>query len=320
MSKLIYFHGFGSSGESSTAKTLKELLNRWTVMAPDIPVDPAEALPFLKELCEKEKPDVIVGTSLGGAYAQQMVGFKRICVNPALDISRHKDILHRGIFKFFSPRQNGKRRFLITSKIIKNFTEMEKHQFDGYSKKDQWNVYGLFGTQDTVVDNLSLFKYYYDETYSFHGGHRLSRETIQGYLIDLINVAIRGGWYKPYGFREYPVWPSLRPMNVVPDDASFLTKEELAKMAEITKLREQLTPDLFRHEILKGVDQKYAWVGDFYRPSTGHRWTEFSFSEPFDEDGDAYDNDLARVERKRVVKLSDVPTAFFKTIAPKTIY
>ena len=41
------------------------------VVAPDIPVDPAEALPYLKELCEKEQPDMIVGTSMGGMYAQE---------------------------------------------------------------------------------------------------------------------------------------------------------------------------------------------------------------------------------------------------------
>ncbi len=44
MNKLIYFHGFGSSGEGGTVKTLQELLTDWVVLAPDIPVDPAEAL------------------------------------------------------------------------------------------------------------------------------------------------------------------------------------------------------------------------------------------------------------------------------------
>ena len=72
MKKLIYFHGFGSSGEGSTVRTLRELLPHWTVIAPDIPVDPKEALPFLKMLCEREQPNVIVGTSMGGMYAQQM--------------------------------------------------------------------------------------------------------------------------------------------------------------------------------------------------------------------------------------------------------
>ena len=93
MNKVIYFHGFGSSGEGSTVRTLSELLPDWTVIAPDIPVDPKEALPFLQELCAKEQPDVVVGTSMGGMYAQQMRGFKRICVNPSFNISKRKHIL-----------------------------------------------------------------------------------------------------------------------------------------------------------------------------------------------------------------------------------
>ena len=66
--KLIYFHGFGSSAASGTIRTLREKLPDFKVIAPDIPVDPAEALPFLRELCEKEQPNVVVGTSMGGMY------------------------------------------------------------------------------------------------------------------------------------------------------------------------------------------------------------------------------------------------------------
>jgi hypothetical protein len=65
MKKLIYFHGFGSSGEGGTVKTLRELLPEWIVLAPDIPVDPIVALPFLKDLCQTEQPDIVVGTSMG---------------------------------------------------------------------------------------------------------------------------------------------------------------------------------------------------------------------------------------------------------------
>ena len=65
MNKLIYFHGFGSSGEGSTVRSLRELLPEWEVLAPDIPVDPAEALPFLRDFCKREQPNVIVGTSIG---------------------------------------------------------------------------------------------------------------------------------------------------------------------------------------------------------------------------------------------------------------
>ncbi len=120
MDTLVYFHGFGSSGEGSTVKTLREMLPEWTVLAPDIPVDPADALDYLKDICSNAKPNVVVGTSMGGMYAQQMRGFKRICINPAFDLPQHKDILYEGTFEFLNPRKNGETTFVITPDIIRH--------------------------------------------------------------------------------------------------------------------------------------------------------------------------------------------------------
>lgn len=186
MNKLVYFHGFGSSGEGSTVKTLRELLPNWVVSAPDIPVDPAEALPFLKEVCMKEQPDIIVGTSMGGMYAQQMYGFKRVCVNPAFDISQHEDILKVGTFEFFNPRKNGEKTFTITPEIIQHFAEMEAHQFEDITGKDQVNVYGLFADNDTTVNCEDIFRQHYKNVIHFHGEHRLNRQVIEEVLVPLI--------------------------------------------------------------------------------------------------------------------------------------
>ena len=186
MNRLIYFHGFGSSGEGSTVKTLRELLPDWEVLAPDIPVDPAEALPFLKELCKNAKPDVIVGTSMGGMYAQQMRGFRCICVNPAFDISKHEDILKEGIYDFFNPRKNGEKTFTITSEIISHFAEMETRQFEGVTDEDCEIVYGLFADNDTTVNCEDLFRKHYKYVLHFHGEHRLNRQVIEEVLVPLI--------------------------------------------------------------------------------------------------------------------------------------
>ena len=183
MKKLIYFHGFGSSGEGSTVKTLQELLKGWTVIAPDIPVDPAEALPFLKDLCKTENPDIIIGTSMGGMYAQQMRGLKRICVNPAFDLPQHKDILYEGTFEFFNARKDGETTFTITPEIITHFEEMGAHQFDGITDEDRGNVYGLFADNDTTVNCEDIFRQHYQ---NFHGEHRLNRQVIEGVLVPLI--------------------------------------------------------------------------------------------------------------------------------------
>lgn len=186
MKKLIYFHGFGSSGEGSTVRTLRELLPHWTVIAPDIPVDPKEALPFLKMLCKREQPNVIVGTSMGGMYAQQMRGFNRICVNPAFDLPQHKDILYEGTFEFFNPRKDGKNTFTITPEIIQHFAEMEAHQFDGITDEDREKVYGLFADNDTTVNCEDIFLQHYENVVHFHGEHRLNRHVVEETLIPLI--------------------------------------------------------------------------------------------------------------------------------------
>ena len=109
--KIVYFHGFGSSGASGTVETLRNLLPDATIIAPDIPIDPVEALPFLKKLCEDEQPDIVVGTSMGGMYAQQMRGFVRICVNPALNMSTMSSVLKTGEHKFFNRRKDNQKTF-----------------------------------------------------------------------------------------------------------------------------------------------------------------------------------------------------------------
>ena len=80
--KILYLHGFASSGNNGSVKLLRSLLPDVEFISPDIPVEPAEALPFLQELCAKEDPDLVIGTSMGGMYAEQLTGRYRILVNP----------------------------------------------------------------------------------------------------------------------------------------------------------------------------------------------------------------------------------------------
>ncbi|WP_156132485.1 hypothetical protein [Prevotella pectinovora] len=44
---------------------LRKRMPEYIILAPDIPVSPREALPFLREYCEENKADLIIGTSMG---------------------------------------------------------------------------------------------------------------------------------------------------------------------------------------------------------------------------------------------------------------
>lgn len=184
--KLMYLHGFGSSAASGTARTLKEILLEFDVVAPDIPVDPAEALPFLRGLCMNEVPDVIVGTSMGGMYTQQLRGYKRICVNPAFEMSKKSNVLTVGVHEYFKPRKDGSTHFEITPEIIRHHAEMEEHQFDGITENDHQQVWGMFADNDQLVNCEGIFLEHYNQVVHFHDDHRLDDENIKTVLVPLI--------------------------------------------------------------------------------------------------------------------------------------
>lgn len=184
--KIVYFHGFGSSGSSGTVQLLAQLLPEVEIVAPDIPVDPAEALPYLKELCAKEQPDLVIGTSMGGMYAQQMRDFKRICVNPAFNMSTMSKVLKTGEHQFFNRRKDNQKTFRITRDIIQHHNQMERQQFKDITPEQKETCWGLFGINDPVVNTYDLFKKHYPNAMKFEGEHRLNEKVLKKVIIPLV--------------------------------------------------------------------------------------------------------------------------------------
>ena len=185
--KIVYFHGFGSSGASGTVESLRHHLPEHEIIAPDIPVDPQLALPYLTGFVREQQPDLIIGTSMGGMYAQQMFGFKKILVNPAFNMSTMSKVLKAGKrYPFQNGRKDGEKDFLITGQIVKNFNQMERQQFKGMTDFDKENTWGLFGTNDTTVNCYDLFKKHYPNARRFEGEHRLNDKSLKTAVIPLI--------------------------------------------------------------------------------------------------------------------------------------
>lgn len=186
--KIVYFHGFGSSHASGTVELLRKLLPEDEVVAPDIPIDPAEALPYLKQFCADETPDIIIGTSMGGMYAQQMRGYKRIIVNPAFNMSTQSKVLKTGEHEFYNGRYDGAKKFRITKDIIQHHNQMERQQFKDVTDEERELVWGLFGINDPVVKTYDVFKKHYpaDHAIRFEGEHRLNDKVIKKVLLPLI--------------------------------------------------------------------------------------------------------------------------------------
>ncbi len=192
--KILYLHGFGSSGASGTVELLRrefwnaEAAHRATVTAPDIPADPAEAMPMLEALAYDEMPDLVVGTSLGGMYAQQLHGFTRICVNPSFTITKKYDVLYVGKHRWLNRRKDGETEFHVTKETIAHFQEMEAHQFDGITDDDRSLCHGLFGDEDEMAPEVRpIFEAHYPGmAHGFQGGHRMNAQIVAHVLLPYI--------------------------------------------------------------------------------------------------------------------------------------
>ena len=184
---IVYFHGYGSSSQSNSAKYLAEMMPEYNVIAPDIPVDPAEALPFLKDYCSSHHADLVIGTSMGGMYAMQMTQCLRICVNPALHLSQVKDVLQVGTFERFQPTADGQTHFTITEEIIDHFKEMEQnlfvHETNESRFESRFDCWGFFADGDTLVNCKDEFAQHFTHVEDFHGEHRMNESVIHDVII-----------------------------------------------------------------------------------------------------------------------------------------
>ena len=180
---IVYLHGYGSSSQSNTAKYLAKNMPGYNVIAPDIPVDPKEALPFLEEYCTAHHADLIIGTSMGAMYAMQMTQCLRICVNPALHLSQKKDVLKVGTFEYFQPTADSRTHYTITEEIIQHFKEMEDHMFDNIKYDNPYNCWGFFADGDTLVNCKDEFAQHFTNVFDFHGEHRMNDQVIRDVII-----------------------------------------------------------------------------------------------------------------------------------------
>ena len=122
---ILYVHGFASSGQTGSVATLRLLLPGATVIAPDLPVEPEEAMELLRDIVSAEKPDLIIGTSMGGMYSEMLYGIDRIIVNPAFQLA---DTLLKnnglGRREFHNKRSDGETSFLVTKTLLEHFREV----------------------------------------------------------------------------------------------------------------------------------------------------------------------------------------------------
>ena len=195
MMKVIYLHGFASAGSTGTATTMRNLLygRDVSVVSPDIPVMPLEAQQMLSSFVQAEQPDLILGTSMGAMYAEQLRGIPRILVNPSFHMARLLTFRGMGRREFRNKRQDGARDFKVDKELIRQFQQIEKCSFLDITPEEKKLVWGLFGTQDKLVNCQPDFKKNYgtEQMRFFEGEHFLNDKILSRVVLPLVEQILQ---------------------------------------------------------------------------------------------------------------------------------
>ena len=201
MKKILFAHGFASSGASGTVMTLRQMLyhsaasdtgDEVRVVAPDLPVMPLEAMEMLRQLAADEQPDLILGTSMGAFYAEQLRGFRRILVNPSFQMARLLTFGGMGRREFRNKRADGAHDFEVDKEMIAQFRTLEKESFKGIDAEEKGRVWGLFGDKDKKVNHQKDFiKHYGREHFIvFDGEHFLNDKVLSRSVLPVVRQVL----------------------------------------------------------------------------------------------------------------------------------
>lgn len=191
---IMYNHGFGSSAASGTVRLIAQTFPNAKVVAYDLPLHPADALTLLKQKVAEVKPDLIIGTSMGGMYTELLYGYDRICVNPAFQMGETmKEHGMTGKQTWQNPRQDGETEFIVTKALEKEYKETTELCFTKLEAmtpedkaREQQRVWGLFGDADDIVHTWGDFTAHYTQAAHFHGGHRMDDKSFMNGIVPVI--------------------------------------------------------------------------------------------------------------------------------------
>ena len=192
--KVLYIHGFASAGSTGSATQMRNHFypKGVQVLSPDVPVEPLRAIAFLHDYVQEHKPDLIVATSMGAMYAEQLHGIRRILVNPSFHMARLLTFRGMGRQEFRNKREDGAKDFKVDKQMISEFKEVETQSFQGITPEEKQQVWGLFGTRGKNVNCQPDFRKHYGTTRMslFEGEHYLNGEVLGKVIIPLAETIL----------------------------------------------------------------------------------------------------------------------------------
>ena len=118
---MMYLHGFMSGANGAKQRQLqRHFKGRYRVIAPELTANPVESLEIINALIEQEKPEIIIGTSLGGWMAIECngIGADIIVINPCLTPQTQISRWLNQEQTYFCKRLDGVQTYTLTQEVL----------------------------------------------------------------------------------------------------------------------------------------------------------------------------------------------------------
>jgi predicted esterase YcpF (UPF0227 family) len=200
MKTILYIHGMGGGGDSRIPNHLKTLLDpsQYRIIIRTYDFDPPVGRAQIEGWVREEKPDLIIGESLGAAQAMRIKGIPHILVSPALGGPLK---LYRAAFwarfavgrwylHHIYPVKEGDRQPLkFTYDVLKRYKEHWESALAAVSPEERF--FAFFGTQDhfmrSGVVRVELYRKYLGDNYvMYEGSHFMEPELVESLLVPKI--------------------------------------------------------------------------------------------------------------------------------------
>lgn len=151
---MMYLHGFMSGANGAKQRQLQKLFKgRYRVIAPELDADPDHSLVVINETINAEKPEIIIGTSLGGwmALTCDSENASIVVVNPV--ISPQNQLAHWAgeEHTYFCKRLDGVQTYTLTHETLDKYTRYDVLK-EIAVKAD--HIYALCSTADELLGSI----------------------------------------------------------------------------------------------------------------------------------------------------------------------
>lgn len=201
MKTILYIHGMGGGGDSRIPNYLKTVLDpkEFRVIIRTYDFDPPVGRAQIEEWVKAEKPDLIIGESLGSIQALRIKGIPHLFVSPSLGAPQKfakvaplaRFALGRWYLHHRYPVKEGDRQPLkFTYPVLSRYKEHWEAALASIGPDESY--YAFFGTQDhfmrSGIVQVGLWeKYFGTDTYTMYPGtHFMEEEFIDSLLVPKI--------------------------------------------------------------------------------------------------------------------------------------